>query len=79
MFASSFYLSETSSISEERVAEIKEWLKHHSEPEKKVKDLMKDTAPARLKWIRENNGIVVKQVFAEYPRLSLPGMVSKES
>ena len=62
-------------FSEERALQMKEWLKHNSEPFTQVQSYMRDTVLCRANWIWANGSKDILDILTEYPHLTSPGMV----
>ncbi|XP_061115670.1 uncharacterized protein LOC133140108 isoform X3 [Conger conger] len=63
----------------ERALQMKEWLKHNSEPLSQVQEYMRETAIHRANWIRHTGAKSIGEILQEYPHLlSTPGMISQD-
>ena len=63
-------------ISEERAALLKEWLRNNTAPHSQVVSSMQDTAVYRAKWIKDNTGdLTTSLILEQYPHLMTDGMV----
>ncbi|KAG1924760.1 hypothetical protein F2P79_025951, partial [Pimephales promelas] len=66
-----------STLSPERASQLKEWLKNNTRPQDQVEQYMRETAPFRAHWIRENGSKPISEILSEFPRLmDTPGMVN---
>ncbi|XP_041840155.1 uncharacterized protein LOC121639051 [Melanotaenia boesemani] len=66
-----------STISEEKAMQLKEWLRHNSQPLSKVEQYMLDTAVYRAKMIRGNKWDI-QEVCQEFPHLLTQGMIAQD-
>ncbi|KAI1900225.1 hypothetical protein AGOR_G00047810 [Albula goreensis] len=63
----------------ETVCQMKEWLKHNSQPLSQVQEYMRETAIYRANWIRQGSPKSVAEILQEYPHLlATPGMISQD-
>ena len=58
-------------ISDERAAQLKEWLRSNTQPASQVATYMHDTVIYRAKWIKDNTKeLPTSQILEHYPRLT---------
>ncbi|XP_053350481.1 uncharacterized protein LOC128520316 [Clarias gariepinus] len=67
-----------STISEDRAKQLKEWLRHNSQPLSQVSAYMQDTVLYRAQWIRGNNLKDIREILQEFPHLTSPGMIAQD-
>ncbi|XP_056232647.1 uncharacterized protein LOC130169719 [Seriola aureovittata] len=67
-----------STVTEERALQLKEWLKHNSEPFTQVQFYMRETVLCRANWIRSHSSKDILEILREYPHLTSPGMIAQD-